>query len=136
MTAPIDLLRELSLELDAAGLELLRRDVRAHYEELERLRDRNVIGAVDLAEELCTRLEALLDGHAGLDASGRAAVVGAARYFVSAHDAVPDELEGGLEDDVVVFNHVARAIGRADMAIVRAVGVRADAGGSAIGAGD
>lgn len=117
---PLDLLRALSVDLDDSGLAILRRDVRAHFEDLERLRARAELGAVDLAEELCSRLEVLLDGWASLDTDKRAAVVGAARYFVAAHDAIPDEQEGGLDDDVAVFNHAARAVGRDDLAIRRA----------------
>lgn len=117
MAAHLDLYRTLAVDLDEAGMALLRRDVRAHFEELERLRARREVGAVDLAEELTTRIEALLETAADASAEARAAIVGAARYFVSAHDDVPDELEGGLDDDVAVFNHVARLVGREDMRI-------------------
>lgn len=119
MAAHLDLYRTLAVDLDEHGLTLLRRDVRAHFEELERLRAHRTVGAVDLAEELTTRIEVLLDMVAGASLENRSAIVGAARYFVSAHDDVPDELEGGLDDDVAVFNHVARIVGREDMRIKR-----------------
>ena len=72
------------------------------------------------AEELATRLDTLLEAVQTAGPEHRAAIVGAARYFVSAHDDVPDEQEGGLDDDVDVFNHVARLVGRPDIVIVRA----------------
>ena len=117
MAAHLDLYRTLAVDLDAPGMTRLRRDVRGHFEELERLRARREVGAVDLAEELTTRIEALLDAAESASTEARAAVVGAARYFVSAHDDVPDEQAGGLDDDVAVFNHVARIVGREDMRI-------------------
>jgi len=109
----------LAIPLAPADLAILRRDVRAHFEELERLRAREELSACDLAEELCSRLEVLLGDCDALDAAGRAAVVGAARYFVSAHDVVPDEQGGGLDDDVEVFNHVTLSVGRAELSIRR-----------------
>ncbi len=119
VSRPLDIFRSLSVALDEGDLIILRRDVRAHFEELERLRARSELASVDLAEELCSRLEVMLDAYERFDAVGRAAVVGAARYFVAAHDAVPDELDGGLDDDVEVFNRAARIVGRSEIAIRR-----------------
>ena len=48
----------------------------------------------------------------------RSAVVGAARYFVSENDEVPDAHScTGLDDDVRVFNHVVALLGRVDLRI-------------------
>jgi hypothetical protein len=120
MSAHLDLFRSLAVDLDDASMALLRRDVRGHYEELERRRVLRQVAANDLAEELATRLAKLLEAAPDVSPEHRAAIVGAARYFVSAHDDVPDELDGGLDDDVEVFNHVAELVGRPDIAIARA----------------
>jgi adenylate cyclase len=118
MPTPLDLHRTLAVDLPPADLAILSRDVRAHFEHLAALSAKHELLAIDLAEHLCERLEVLIDLCPSLDAEARAAIVGAARYFVSAHDAVPDAQDCiGLDDDVAVFNHVVRAIGRADLEI-------------------
>jgi uncharacterized membrane protein YkvA (DUF1232 family) len=74
--------------------------------------------ALDLAEALASRLDGLLAGSRALSVEHRAAVLGAARYFVSADDAVPDAQScTGLDDDVLVFNHVVVMLGRDDLRI-------------------
>lgn len=117
MPSPLDLHRTLAADVPADGLAILRRDVRAHFEELVRLQARHELLPIDQAALLCSRLEVLLDMAPSLPTEARAAIVGAARYFVSANDVVPDAHNGGLGDDVVVFNHVAREVGRADLQI-------------------
>lgn len=99
-------------------LHTLRNEVRGHLELLVQKQRSSELVSIDLAEALCTRLEKLLEAAPSFTASHRAAVVGAARYFVSTEDAVPDDQAlTGLDDDVEVFNHVAREIGRADLVI-------------------
>ncbi len=119
MTTALDLHRTLAADLGPDELAILRRDVRAHFDELLRLQaTRHELLAVDLAELLCSRVTVLLDMAPSLPSEARADIVGAARYFVSAHDAVHDSRDCiGLDDDVAVFNHVARSVGRADLEI-------------------
>lgn len=129
MSAALELHRTLAIDLPSEDLAILSRDVRAYQEELARLQAvRPDVVAVDVAEILASRLEVLLDMAESLPPEARADIVGAARYFVSAHDVVPDATEDiGLEDDVEVFNHVARSVGRADLEIVLASALVASA---------
>lgn len=114
----LELLTAQRADLPADAIAALRVDVRAHYDALLRDQRHSELVAVDLAEQLCHRLEALLDACAALPARHRAAVVGAARYFISDDDAVPDHHAlTGLDDDVFVFNTVARELGRLDLLI-------------------
>jgi hypothetical protein len=118
MSRALELYAELREDLGAAGLASLRVSVRSHFEDLVRVQQRDELIAVDLGELLCVRLEGLLIAAHQFDGETRASVVGAARYFISSDDAVPDERScTGLDDDVDVFNHVARQIGRADLVI-------------------
>lgn len=115
MTRALQILATLRGEADLAEL---RRHVREHYDALLRVQRTSELVSVDLAELLCTRLEALLDAAPSFTAPHRAAVVGAARYFVSRDDAVPDDASlTGLDDDVLVFNTVVREIGREDLVL-------------------
>ena len=105
-------------DLAAPQLALLRAGVRSHFEQLVRVQARDELVAVDLGELLCARLDGLLVGAHHFDVETRSSVVGAARYFISSDDAVPDERScTGLDDDVDVFNHVVREIGRFDLVI-------------------
>ncbi|WP_437290973.1 hypothetical protein [Sorangium sp. So ce406] len=99
-------------------LATLRDAVRQHLGELLQASRRNELLPIDLAEELARRLDDLLEQLGSLAAEARPLVVGAARYFVTRDDVLPDQ-EGllGLDDDVAVFNVVARRIGRADLEI-------------------
>jgi len=105
-------------DLSPAQLGELRTLVRAHYERLVAFQARNELVALDLAELLAKRLDDLLASAHVLGGGSRAEIVGAARYFVSTEDATPDiQSCTGLDDDVSVFNHAARAIGRHDLLI-------------------
>ena len=119
MTKHLELHRALRADLSRDDVAALRREVRAHFESLVRLQEKQELLAVDLAELLCVRLELLLDAAPSLAADVRADIVGAARYFISAQDAVPDDRACvGLDDDVAVFNHVVRQMERIDLEIV------------------
>jgi hypothetical protein len=92
--------------------------VRAHFDQLVETQRQSELVAIDLAAALCRGIENLLDLAVALPADARAEIVGAARYFISSNDEVPDEKACiGLDDDVAVFNHVVRRIGRADLEI-------------------
>lgn len=93
--------------------------VSEHYDRLLIAQRRHEFVAIDLAELLCVRLQRLLSTAHQLPPDIRSQIVGAARYFISEDDAVPDEHScTGLDDDVEVFNHVVSGIGRPDLAIV------------------
>lgn len=118
MSTPLEIYRGLREPLDPSELHALREAVRLHYDQLVEAQQRNELLAIDLAERLCTGIETLLLAAAALAPSARADVVGAARYFISSHDAIPDHRAcTGLDDDVAVFNHVVRRLGRADLEI-------------------
>lgn len=97
----------------------LRAAVQGHLLQLAQAARGNELLPVDLAEALASGLDRLLGQLDGLPAEARALVVGAARYFVSEEDVIPDTGDVlGLDDDVAVFNAVARRIGRAELVIV------------------
>lgn len=117
-SSAMEIYRTLREDLPAASLAALKADVRRHFDHLVQTQKRNELIAIDLAEMLCVRLEALLETAHSMDADTRASVVGAARYFASAADALPDDQScTGLDDDVAVFNHVVRTSGRLDLVI-------------------
>lgn len=108
----------LCQDLPATELAALKGMVRAHYESLLETQRKNELIAVDLAQALCERLETLLAMAHLLDPGARSQIVGAARYFVSTDDEKPDDDScTGLDDDVKVFNHVVRRLGRPDLVI-------------------
>jgi uncharacterized membrane protein YkvA (DUF1232 family) len=99
-------------------LEALRTRVRSHVREIQEAARRNEMLPVDLAEALGHGLDGLLREAPGMPVPVRRLIVGAARYFVSAEDHIPDT--GGilgLDDDIAVFNHVADRIGRRELSI-------------------
>lgn len=118
MPAALEIYQTMREDLPAPALAALKTEVRAHYDHLLATQEHSEFVAVDLAELLCVRLEELLAMAHRLDVEARCQIVGAARYFISSSDAVPDDQScTGLDDDVDVFNHVARALGRPDMII-------------------
>lgn len=99
-------------------LSALREDVQEHYARLVEAQRASELIAIDLAEALQRRLDALLAMAHLIDPEARAHIVGAARYFVSSSDVRPDDAScTGLDDDVEVFNHVMRLIDRRDLLI-------------------
>lgn len=118
MSRALQMFLRLREDLAPDGLAVLNEEVRRHYERLVDAQRRSELIAVDLADALCTRLEALLVMAHLLDPEARAHIVGAARYFVSSADERPDDQScTGLDDDVEVFNHVARLLERHDLVI-------------------
>lgn len=118
MDRAIILYTSLRADLGTSELRALKREVSAHHERLVKAQERAELIAIDLSAAVAGRLASLLDVAEQLGPEERASVVGAARYYVSHDDAVPDhELCTGLDDDVHVFNHVASALGRADLII-------------------
>lgn len=118
-TAALQMYRSLREDLGEAELVTLKGEVRSHVERLTLAQAKSELVALDLAELLAARLTTLLDLAPKLDAKGRAAIVGAARYFVSAEDVLPDDQScTGLDDDLEVYNHVVEGLERPDLIIV------------------
>jgi len=118
MRNAIDILHSLQREASAAALLLLRDEVKAHLASLVKAQQKSELLAIDLAELLASRLDVLLQHAGSMSLEHHAAVVGAARYFVSENDEMPDALScTGLDDDVFVFNHVVALLGRHDLRI-------------------
>lgn len=118
MTRAIEIYRGLCADLSKDEIRELAREVRAHYDELVQAQRQSELVAIDIAELLAARLDGLLLLAPRMSPEDRSLVVGAARYFVSPNDAVPDErVLTGLDDDVEVFNHVAALLEREDLLI-------------------
>lgn len=118
MPSALEMFVTMREDLSATDLTVLKREVRAHYEGLLAAQKKNELVAIDLGEMLCTRLEGLLAMAHLLDTERRADVVGAARYFIFSADEKPDDLScTGLDDDVEIFNHVAKLLARPDLVI-------------------
>lgn len=83
MSRAISIYEGLREDLAQPELASLRAAVRVHHDELVRAQQRDELVAVDLAEQLCVRLEQLLATAPELTPEPRKHVVGAARYFVS-----------------------------------------------------
>lgn len=118
MVSAMTIFQGLRANLAPPELADLRTAVREHYEHLLHAQEQNELIAIDLAELLCDRLDQLLAMAHQLALEARLDIVGAARYFVEDQDLIPDEKScTGLDDDVLVFNHVARSLGRPDLVI-------------------
>ena len=118
MSNALGIFQGMRADLSPAEITALREDVGLHYQRLLDAQKKNELVAVDLALALHGRLDQLLAMAHLVDPESRASIVGAARYFVSSSDAKPDDLScTGLDDDVEVFNHVARLLGRSDLFI-------------------
>ena len=118
MSRALSIFRDLATDAPPEEIARVRASVRAHLETLVAAQRRSELVALDLAEALAARLDGLLAGAGAMSVEHRAAVLGASRYFVSAEDAVPDAQScTGLDDDVLVFNHVVGMIGRGDLRI-------------------
>ena len=108
----------LAAEYQPAHVLTLREDIQAH---VAHIRDRarfNELLPVDIAEMLAERLLQVLADLSKLGDEQQRWLVGAARYFISHEDEVPDTTSVlGLEDDTAVFNHVMDLLGRNDMKV-------------------
>jgi uncharacterized membrane protein YkvA (DUF1232 family) len=112
------LFTELCSDLPPDGLAELCDGVRSYASELEAEQATSELVAVDLAIAVVDRLERLFELATQLPAPHRALVVGAARYFISKDDAIPDTRAcTGLDDDVRIVNHVLKELGRAEWSI-------------------
>jgi len=102
-------------EIDVDGLRLR---VQQHLDEIRRAAQRNELLPLDVAERLAAALEVLLKQAARLSPAHRRLAIGAARYFCSEHDHIRDTTSVlGLDDDIAVFNHAVRQMGRGDLVL-------------------
>ncbi|MFT3770142.1 MAG: SNF2-related protein [Minicystis sp.] len=114
--AEIALFERLSGPAAAEEVAALRRAVARHVDEVRQAAHHNELLPVDLAEQLAAGLDTLLGALPSLAAEAQPLVIGAARYFVSDDDAIPDTASVlGLDDDIAVFNAMVRRIGRRDL---------------------
>ncbi len=99
----------------------LRGEVIAYTSAFDPLASREIasdpILAMSISSVCVALLEEMSDKTPELE---RRLVQAACRYFIIEQDAVPDQREGGLEDDMQVVNAVARHLGREDLVITRA----------------
>lgn len=100
-------------DMTPAEIEALRREVHAHVAEIHEAALDDEMLPVDIADALGRALDALLREAPYLAVRDRRLIVGAARYFISDEDQLGDTASIlGLDDDVAVFNHAVRALGR------------------------
>jgi len=112
------LFEDLAASPDLAAVVSLPRRVDEHLAEIRAAARTNELLPLDLAEELARKLHDLLGELGAFAGHDQAAVIGAALYFISNNDELPDT--GGvlgLDDDAAIFNHVTRLIGREDLVI-------------------
>src|SRR5262245_53965311 len=118
MSLAMEIYEGLCGDVPVSEIVALRAQVRAHFKLLITAQRRNELIAIDLGQMLCDRLDGLLAMAHQFDSDVRAKIVGAARYFISTSDAVPDDRScTGLDDDVEIFNHVVLAMDRPDLVI-------------------
>jgi uncharacterized membrane protein YkvA (DUF1232 family) len=99
-------------------LETLREDVDRHLLGLQKLAQRSEMMPLDLAEGIANGLHKLLDDVDKLPAEHQSAIVGAALYFISTEDELPDrESILGLDDDAEIFNYVAELVGHGELKV-------------------
>jgi uncharacterized membrane protein YkvA (DUF1232 family) len=96
----------------------LQRAVTQHVGAIRTAMSRNEFLDIDTAERIADVLIGLLKNHGRYEAAQRPLIVGAARYFIEAHDVEPDARSLlGFDDDVAVLNFVLDRIGRPDLRV-------------------
>lgn len=114
----LQILEQLRANVAPAKLLTLKDDIDRHLVELHALAKTNEMMPVDLADAIAGGLHALLAGINDFDEENQSLILGAALYFVSHDDELPDKASIlGLDDDAAIFNHVAAVIGREDLAV-------------------
>lgn len=116
--AALAIYERLRARVSPAQLLTLREDIERHVGEIRAAAKHNELLPLDVAEQIATHLVALLAQIATPTEEQQSALLGAALYFVSNNDEVPDTGSVlGLDDDAAIFNHVARQLGRDDLVI-------------------
>lgn len=108
--------RRLCLTTSADELAQMGETVELHLSQIKA----NALPATDseMGELLANRLRQLVAGGDGLAPDDRALVRGAVEYFLLTNDADDDLADAlGFDDDVRVFNSVARRVGQPQLVI-------------------
>ena len=109
---------KLKSQLTPSQLDTIEDDIDRHLLQIQKLAQHNEMTPLDLAESIAGGLHVLLAERESLDAERQNAILAAALYFISAEDELPDTASIlGLDDDVSIFNHVARLVGREDLEV-------------------
>ena len=108
----------LCVALPQREVSKLQRAVDQHLNAIRAAMAHNEFPDIDLAERIASVLLRLLGNYQQSADGQRPLIIGAARYFVEAHDAEPDTRSLlGFDDDVTVLNFVLDRIGRSDLRI-------------------
>jgi len=108
----------LCIELDNLAAMELRQEIINHVEDFHKALKYNEFLDIDTAIRIAKVLINLLDNYDSYPKSHQKLIVGAARYFVSPHDADPDTTSLlGLDDDAAVLNYVLDTIGKPELKI-------------------
>lgn len=114
----LEIFERLGASVTPAQMLSMRDDIDRHLLEIQKLARRQEMTPLDMAEGIASGLHQLLDDLSNFESVHQTAVLGAALYFVSTHDEIPDtDTILGLDDDAAVFNHVAKLVGRADLLV-------------------
>lgn len=114
----LSIFERLRAGVTPAQLTTLKDDIDRHLLNIQKLARKNEMTPLDIAEALAAGLHVLLAELASFDAEQQSAIIGAALYFISSEDEIPDRSSIlGLDDDAAIFNHVARLIGRPDLEV-------------------
>lgn len=93
-------------------------DIDRHLLQLQKLARKDEMMPIDLAEAMVNGLHTLLAELAHFSTEHQSAIIGAALYFISDDDEIPDTASIlGLDDDAAIFNHVAQMVGRSDLQV-------------------
>jgi uncharacterized membrane protein YkvA (DUF1232 family) len=96
----------------------LRAKVVTHVESIRAAAQSNELLPVDRADVLARRLTGLLDELDKFSDEHQQLVLAAARSFIADSDHRPDTKDAiGLDDDLLVLNHVVAAIGRTELLV-------------------
>lgn len=109
---------QLRAGVTSAQVVTLKDDIDRHLLQIQKLARKNEMTPLDLAEAIAGRLHVLLAELESFPAEHQSAILGAALYFVSQQDEIPDHSSIlGLDDDASIFNYVARLIGRPELEV-------------------
>jgi uncharacterized membrane protein YkvA (DUF1232 family) len=110
--------RPLCVPLAAPEATGLQATIAEHLHAVRQARQRNEFLDLAAAEAIAAGLQVLLEAYPGCPPAHQALIVGAVRYFAHSDDAEGDLISVlGFDDDAVVFNYVAGAVGRPELKV-------------------
>lgn len=114
----LSIFAKLKAAITPAQLLTIRDDVDRHLLQIQKLARKDEMTPLDLAEAVAGGLHVLLAELESFERAHQTEILGAALYFVSDEDELPDTASIlGLDDDAAIFNHVARLVGRSDLQV-------------------